>query len=72
MINAELAEKLFGKQTCLIDNENKEWIGVLGGVTSAPDNEEDDMPGERSVTLKVGKYYYEFFDHEVKSIQAAE
>ena len=52
--------------------ENKEWIGVLGGVTSAPDNEEDDMPGERSVTLKVGKYYYEFFDHEVKSIEAAE
>lgn len=72
MIDVNLAEELFGKKILLIDNEDKEWVGILDCITSDADNEEDDTPGEYSVTLEVGKRYYEFFDHEVKSIQAAE
>lgn len=71
MIDVNLAEELFGKKILLIDDEDKEWIGILDGITSDADNEEDDFPGEYSVTIKVGKRYYEIFDHEVKSIQAA-
>ena len=72
MIDVNLAEELFGKKILLIDDEDTEWIGILDGITSDADNEEDDFPGEYSVTIKVGKRYYEIFDHEVKSIQAAE
>ena len=72
MIDVNLAEELFGKKVLLIDDENKEWIGILDCITSDADNEEDDTLGEYSVTLEVGKRYYEFFDHEGKSIQAAE
>lgn len=72
MIDVNLAEKLFGEKIRLIDNENKEWIGILCGITSDADNEEDDTPGEYSVTLRIDGYLYEIFDHEVKSIQAVE
>ena len=37
--------KFFGRKVKIKDNREKEWYGVVDNITSAEDNEEDEVPG---------------------------
>ena len=38
--------KFFGRKVKIKDKREKEWYGVVDNITSAEDNEEDEVPGE--------------------------
>ena len=55
------------------DKRGKEWYGVVDNVTSAEDNEEDEVPGEISIGIKPERGLgIDFMLHEINSIKVME
>lgn len=65
----EIKNKWFGKKVRIIDIDNKEFIGIVDGITGAADNDET---GRDSLDLDDGKSIIFFSDNEIASVEIIE
>lgn len=65
----KIKNEWFGKKVRIIDIDEKEFVGIIDGITGAGDNDET---GRGSLDLDDGKNIIFFSDNEIVSVEILE
>lgn len=67
-VSKMIKSEYFGKKIKLIDEDGKEWIGVVRDITPAADSES----GENEIAIEYAGGLTNFTESEIESIEIAE